>query len=145
MTIYADGACRGNPGPGGWAYVVVEFEEEVARASGSAPDTTNNRMELTAVAEALESHSLDEPLRIVSDSTYVINPIVERWFEGWQKRGWMLRGRKPVKNRDLWERLLAAWEARTAETVWCRVPGHSGHRWNELCDGIAVAASWGIT
>jgi ribonuclease HI len=145
VTIYTDGACRGNPGPGGWAYVVVEFEQEVARASGRDTHTTNNRMELTAVAEALETHPLDEPLHVVADSTYVLNPIVKKWFAGWQERGWMLRGGKPVKNRELWERLLAAREARTAETEWSRVAGHSGHRWNELCDSIAVGASRGTT
>ena len=99
-VVYTDGACRGNPGPGGWAWVVPDEQSD----SGGAPQTTNQRMELTAVLEAVRS--LEGPLEVFSDSTYVVNCFRDRWWEGWIRRGWRNSQKKPVANRDLWEPLV---------------------------------------
>lgn len=131
--VYTDGACSGNPGPGGWAWIVPDG----AFAAGAASQTTNQRMELTAVLEAVRS--LDGALEIVSDSTYVVNCFRDRWWEGWLRRGWVNSQRKPVANRDLWEPLVALYQERDLVFRW--VKGHNGDRWNDLADRLAVEAA----
>ncbi len=138
VTIYTDGACSGNPGPGGWAAVLVAPSGKEKELSGAEAQTTNNRMELTAAAEALEA--LTEPcaVRIHSDSAYLVNAFRDRWLDGWQRRGWTKADKSPVLNRDLWERLLAQ-DARH-HVEWIKVKGHAGVPMNERVDGLAVAA-----
>ena len=132
-TVFTDGACSGNPGRGGWAWAVPGGRF----ASGYEPRTTNQRMELTAVLEAVRS--LDGVLDVVTDSTYVANCFRDRWFEGWRRRGWLNSARKPVANRDLWEPLVEAFEAgRFGVPRW--VKGHSGDVMNDLVDELAVEA-----
>lgn len=131
--VYTDGACSGNPGPGGWAWAVPGGPF----ASGAAAHTTNQRMEITAVLEALRA--LDGPIEVVSDSTYVVHCFRDRWYEGWRRRGWTNSQKKPVANRDLWEPLIDLYLARgDVEFRW--VKGHSGDVMNDLVDGLAVEA-----
>lgn len=133
-TVYTDGACSGNPGPGGWAWAVPGGPW----ASGAEPRTTNQRMELTAVLEAVRS--LDGVLDVVTDSTYVANCFRDRWYLGWRKRGWRNAAGKPVANRDLWEPLVEAFEAgRFGVPRW--VKGHGGDPCNDLVDRLAVEAA----
>lgn len=132
-TVFTDGACSGNPGPGGWAWV----EPDGDWASGYDPVTTNQRMELTAVLRAVER--FDGPLRIVSDSTYVVNCWRDGWWKGWLKRDWRNSRKEPVANRDLWESLIPHFRDRSdLHMEW--VKGHSGDRWNDLADRLAVGA-----
>ena len=131
--VYTDGACSGNPGPGGWAWAVPGGPF----ASGAAAHTTNQRMEITAVLEALRA--LDGPIEVVSDSTYVVHCFRDRWYEGWRRRGWTNSQKKPVANRDLWEPLIDLCLARgDVEFRW--VKGHSGDPMNDLVDALAVEA-----
>jgi len=133
ITIYTDGACSGNPGPGGWAWAI----EGGAFASGFAAQTTNQRMELTAALEAVRAN--EGPIEIVSDSTYVVNCFKDRWHVGWLKRGWRNSKNEPVANRDLWEPFIELVLARRNVTFrW--VKGHSGHSMNDLVDQLAVEA-----
>ncbi|HJR93732.1 MAG TPA: SLOG family protein [Acidimicrobiia bacterium] len=132
-TVYTDGACSGNPGPGGWAWIVPDG----AFAAGAEATTTNQRMELSAVLDAVRS--LDGPLEVISDSAYVVNCFRDRWWEGWLKRGWVNANKKPVANRDLWEPLVEA--VRRDDVVFRWVKGHSGDRWNDLADRLAVEAA----
>lgn len=129
--MYTDGACSGNPGPGGWGWVIPEGEA----AYGGAEETTNQRMELTAALEAVKA--IPGPLHIVSDSTYVVNCFRDNWWQGWLKRGWKNSQRKPVANRDLWEPLIELYQERDVTFAW--VKGHSGDRWNDRADELAVA------
>ncbi|MFP5332713.1 MAG: ribonuclease H [Acidimicrobiia bacterium] len=131
--VYTDGACSGNPGPGGWAWIVPDG----AFAAGAADPTTNQRMELTAALEAVRSNP--GPLEIISDSTYLVNCFRDRWWEGWIKRGWVNSQRKPVANRDLWEPLVALYQERDLVFRW--VKAHAGDHWNELADRLAVEAA----
>ena len=131
--VYTDGACSGNPGPGGWAWVVPDGPY----GSGGEPNTTNQRMELTAALEAIRS--LDGSLEIISDSTYVVNCFRDRWWEGWLERGWLNSQKKPVANRDLWEPLIEMYQTRQVTFRW--VKGHSGDRWNDRADELAVTAA----
>jgi len=132
LRVYTDGACSGNPGPGGWAWASSPDHHD----SGGEADTTNNRMELTAVLRALESNV--GPLTVVMDSTYVKDGL-EKWTAGWVRNGWRTRSGDPVKNRDLWQPLVAARDARPAgELDFEWVPGHSGDVMNDLVDGLAV-------
>lgn len=131
--VYTDGACSGNPGPGGWAWAVPEGRY----ASGADPKTTNQRMELTAVLDAVTE--LEHPLEVLSDSTYVVNCFRDRWWEGWIARDWKNSQRKPVANRDLWEPLVEA--VRAGDVVFRWVKGHSGNEWNDFVDGLAVEAA----
>jgi ribonuclease HI len=133
VVAFTDGACRGNPGPGGWGVVLRSGERE-RRLSGGEPETTNNRMELTAAIEALAA--LKEPCRVslYTDSTYVRNGITE-WLPAWKRRGWRTAGRKPVKNLDLWQRLEAVTNGHEVDWHW--VKGHAGHPGNELADALA--------
>ena len=132
-VVFTDGACSGNPGPGGWAYAVPGG----VWASGSEPRTTNQRMELQAVLEAVRG--LQGELEIVTDSTYVANCFRDKWYLGWRKRGWRNSAGKPVANTDLWEPLIAAFEAgRFGVPRW--VKGHAGDPMNDLVDRLAVEA-----
>ena len=129
-TVYTDGACSGNPGPGGWGWVIPDGEA----AYGGAPETTNQRMELQAALEAVKA--IPGPLHIVSDSTYVVNCFKDNWWKGWLKRGWKNSQKKPVANRDLWEPLIDLYQERDVTFEW--VKGHSGDRWNDRADELAV-------
>lgn len=133
VEAYTDGACRGNPGPGGWG-VVLHFEDRVKELSGGEMQTTNNRMELTAAIRALEA--LQQPCRvdIYTDSTYVRNGITE-WLPNWRRRNWRTAAKKPVKNKDLWQRLDAL--ASEHDVRWKWVRGHAGHAGNERADALA--------
>lgn len=131
-TVYTDGACSGNPGPGGWAWVVPDGPA----GSGAEPATTNQRMELTAVLQAIRTFS--GPLLVISDSTYVVNCFRDRWWEGWIRRGWLNSQKKPVANRDLWEPIVERFRAGGIEFRW--VKGHAGNRWNDEADRLAVEA-----
>lgn len=133
VEAYTDGACRGNPGPGGWG-VVLKLGDTVKELSGGEAETTNNRMELTAAIRALET--LKRPCRvdIYTDSTYVRTGIME-WLPNWERRGWRTAARKPVKNQDLWQRLAALERAHDVRWHWVR--GHSGHAGNERADALA--------
>ena len=132
--VYTDGACLGNPGPGGWAWAVPGGRF----ASGAAAQTTNQRMEITAAAEAV-GH-LDGPLRVISDSTYVVNCFRNGWWKGWLARGWVTSARKPVVSRDLWEPLITLVNER-GDVTFRWVKGHSGDEMNDLVDALAVAQS----
>ena len=135
-TAYTDGACLGNPGPGGWAWAVPGGRF----ASGAAAHTTNQRMEIAAALEAVLA--LEGPLEIVSDSTYVVNCFRDRWWEGWIARGWRNKAKQPVANRDLWEPLIEAVQARGPGGVRFRwVKGHGGDMFNDLVDRLAVEAA----
>jgi ribonuclease HI len=134
-VAYTDGACSGNPGPGGWAWAVPGG----AWASGAEAHTTNQRMEITATLEALTS--LPGAVEIVSDSTYVVHCFRDRWWEGWMRRGWQNSQRKPVANRDLWEPLIALYREREGLISFRWVKGHSGDPGNDLVDRLAVEAA----
>ncbi len=138
VNIYTDGACKGNPGPGGWGAVLVYngIEKEL---SGGERETTNNRMELTAVIRALSA--LKEPceVELCSDSKYVLDALTKGWAKGWQKNGWRKADKKPALNPDLWQELLALTDMHKMTYVW--VKGHEGHSYNERCDAMAVAES----
>jgi ribonuclease HI len=132
--VFTDGACRGNPGPGGWAWAL----DETTYDSGGEAVSTNQRMEIRAALEAVRA--LDGPLMVVSDSTYVVNCFRDQWHVGWVERGWTTSGRKPVANRDLWEPLVDLYVAR-GDVAFRWVKGHSGNRMNDFVDALAVAAS----
>ncbi len=134
VDIYTDGACKHNPGPGGWGAVIV-FKGIEKELSGGEAHTTNNRMELMAVISALEA--LKEPCEVTltSDSKYVIDSIEKRWVYGWKQRGWVKSDKSPALNPDLWERLLQLLEIHEVKLVW--VKGHAGHPYNERCDELA--------
>jgi ribonuclease HI len=136
IEIYTDGACRGNPGPGGWAALLTSGAHE-KEISGAEAHTTNNRMELTAVIRALEALKRPVRARVYTDSQYVRHGIRE-WLPQWKARGWRTAGRKPVKNQDLWERLDQL--ATGHEIEWHWVPGHAGVPGNERVDRLANAA-----
>lgn len=131
--IFTDGACRGNPGPGGWGAILRHGDAEKTLYGGQ-PDTTNNRMELTAVIEALDCLKKPVKVRVTTDSTYVMKGYTE-WLPNWKKKNWVTSARKPVKNDDLWKKLdkLAA----KHDIEWHWVKGHSGHAENELVDDLA--------
>ena len=132
--VWTDGACSGNPGPGGWAWATRDGRQ----ASGGAAQTTNQRMEIQAALEAVTA--LDGPLVVVSDSTYVVNCFRDEWWRGWLARGWTTSAKKPVANRDLWEPLVTA--VRERDDIRFRwVKGHSGDVMNDLVDRLAVEAA----
>lgn len=135
VEIYTDGACSGNPGKGGWGAVLVYGNKE-KEISGADSDTTNNRMELTAVIEALKM--LKEPCNVTltTDSKYVCDAINKKWVYSWREKGWKKADRKPALNVDLWEKLLELLEIHKVEFIWVR--GHNGHPYNERCDRLAV-------
>lgn len=136
--VYTDGACSGNPGPGGWAWAIAPRGE--TNDSGAEPATTNQRMELQAVLSALRTLApAPGPIEIVSDSQYVVKCFTEGWWQGWLRRGWKNSQREPVANRDLWEPLISLVRERgDIEFRWVR--GHTGDPMNEFVDVLAVAA-----
>ena len=138
VTIYTDGACSGNPGPGGWA-AILQYGARQKEISGGEARTTNNRMELTAVIEALSL--LKEPCEVdlYSDSRYVIDALTKGWARSWRARNWVKGDKKPALNPDLWEKLLDLCERHTVRFHW--VKGHAENAYNERCDGMAVAES----
>lgn len=133
VVIYTDGACSGNPGPGGWGAVMI-FGEHVREIHGGEPATTNNRMELMAAIQALETLNRPCKVELHTDSTYVMKGISE-WIHGWKTRGWKTADKKPVKNDDLWRRLDTA--RLRHEVTWKWVKGHAGHELNERADALA--------
>ena len=133
VTIYTDGACRGNPGPGGWGALLL-FGEHEKELWGGEDETTNNRMELLAAIQALEALTKSCDVEIWTDSTYVKNGVTS-WMQNWKKNGWRTSNKKSVKNRDLWERLDAAQERHAVSWHW--VKGHAGHDGNERADMLA--------
>lgn len=136
VDIYTDGACSGNPGPGGWG-ALLRIDGKEKELSGYAPATTNNRMEMMAVIEALRALKRPVAVRVHTDSQYVQKGISE-WIHGWKKRGWQTADRKPVKNADLWQALDAATIGHKIEWLWVR--GHAGHVENERVDALARRA-----
>lgn len=137
VDIYTDGACSGNPGPGGWG-VVMHWKGHVKELSGFELETTNNRMELMAAIQGVESLKRGVgQVRIHTDSTYVKDGIT-KWIFGWKKNGWKTAAKKPVKNQDLWQRLDAALAGYDVQWHW--IKGHSGHPENERCDELARLA-----
>jgi ribonuclease HI len=133
LEVWTDGACSGNPGPGGWAWATQDGRQ----ASGGSPATTNQRMEIEAALEAVTT--LDGSLVVVSDSTYVVNCFRDAWWQGWLARGWLNSTKKPVANRDLWEPLIVAVRDR-GDVAFRWVKGHSGDTMNDLVDRLAVEA-----
>lgn len=136
VVIYTDGACEGNPGPGGYAAIVDDGVSQ-REISGGEPQTTNNRMELRAVIEGLASLPAGTRARVVTDSQYVVNGVTS-WAKTWQKNGWRNAAKEPVKNRDLWEKLLALSKEHDVRWEWVR--GHNGHPENERADALARRA-----
>ena len=136
LEVWTDGACSGNPGPGGWAWATKDGRQ----GSGGAKATTNQRMEVQAALEAVRTLGADGPLVVVSDSTYVVNCFRDGWWKGWLAKGWVNSQKKPVANKDLWEPLILAVKDRPDVTFrW--VKGHSGDEMNDLVDALAVAAA----
>lgn len=133
VDIYTDGACSGNPGPGGWGFVIY-YPEGPERSCGGEAQTTNNRMELTAAIRALEAVGTETSVTLYTDSTYVKNGVTS-WIASWKRNGWKTAAKKPVKNKDLWERLDAL--ATRANVNWKWVKGHAGHAGNEEADRLA--------
>ena len=133
VVIYTDGACSGNPGPGGWG-AILKFGGHEKELSGGARETTNNQMELMAAISALEAIKRPCSIAVYTDSNYVKNGITT-WIHGWRKNGWKTAAKKPVKNADYWKRLLAALQPHDVEWHW--VKGHSGHPENERADELA--------
>ncbi len=136
VEIYTDGACRGNPGPGGWG-VLMRFNDVEKTLYGAEADTTNNRMEMTAVIEALRALNRPCAIAITTDSTYVQKGITE-WIQNWKKRGWKTAGKQSVKNVDLWQRLDQLANGHQIDWHWVR--GHTGHPENEMADQLATGA-----
>lgn len=136
IIIYTDGSCSGNPGPGGWAALLI-FGETKKECMGAVAETTNNRMELRAALEALQS--LKEPCKVKlhTDSAYLKNAFTQGWIKNWQKNGWRTASKKPVENQDLWKKLITENERHTIE--WIKVKGHANDEYNNLVDGMAVA------
>ena len=136
ITIYTDGACRGNPGKGGWGAVLL-YNGVTKELSGGERETTNNKMELTAAIEALSA--LKEPceVELYSDSKYLTDAINKGWVYGWKKKNWIKSDKKPALNADLWEKLLALTAVHKVTFIW--VKGHNGMRYNERCDQLATA------
>jgi ribonuclease HI len=136
VSIFTDGACRGNPGPGGWG-AILKFGTVEKELSGGTTDTTNNRMEMMAAISALEALKRPVTIDLYTDSTYVRDGIT-KWIHGWKKRGWRTADKKPVKNVDLWQRLETAMDRHRVEWHW--VKGHAGHPENERADELARKA-----
>lgn len=135
IEIYTDGACSGNPGPGGWGAVLV-YNGKEKELSGSEKNTTNNRMELTAVIMALNELNQPCEVKLTTDSKYVCDAVNKGWVYSWRKNGWRKSDKKPALNVDLWEELLSLLEKHEVQFIW--VKGHNGHKYNEICDTLAV-------
>lgn len=138
VIIYTDGACSGNPGPGGWA-CILRCDGKERAFSGGDPDTTNNRMELTAAVKALEALKYPCLVTLVTDSRYLVDGIEKGWAKSWKARGWRRSNGKTALNSDLWERLLSLLDIHRVRFEW--IAGHSGHPENERCDTLAVTQS----
>ena len=136
--IYTDGACSGNPGPGGYGVVLLDDAGNRRELSAGYIKTTNNRMELRAVIAGLEALTMPCNVTLYSDSQYVVKAIEEKWLENWVKRGWKKADKKPVMNVDLWKRLILQLERHKMKFIWTK--GHAGDIENERCDELAVAA-----
>lgn len=138
ITIYTDGACSGNPGPGGYG-VILRFNDTVKELSGGFRITTNNRMEIMGAIKGLESLKEHCDVTIVTDSQYLVNAIEKGWAKKWKSNGWMRNNKDKALNPDLWEKLLSLLSNHTVKFQWVR--GHNGHAENERCDQLAVAAA----
>ena len=135
--MYTDGACSGNPGPGGWGALLIWNGKE-KELSGGEPNTTNNRMEMRAVIEGLKILKRPCHVKIHSDSALIVNTFNQNWIDNWQKKGWKKKKKKPVENRDLWEEMLKAMKPH--DVKWIKVKGHSGNELNDRVDALAVRA-----
>lgn len=135
ISIYTDGACKGNPGPGGWGAILC-YNGKEKELSGFEAETTNNRMEITAVIKALEALKESCEVNLYTDSQYVYNAIDKGWAKKWQKNNWMRNKNEPALNKDLWEKLLKLLDSHNVKFNW--VKGHAGHPQNERCDQLAV-------
>lgn len=138
VTIYTDGACSGNPGPGGWGTILRCMGKE-KELSGGERQTTNNRMELTAVIEGLKALRFPCRVTVTTDSQYVYNGVTKGWAEGWRQNNWIKKDKRPALNADLWEELLNLLAVHDVTFVW--IKGHNNHAENERCDTLAVAQS----
>ena len=139
IILYADGACSGNPGPGGWGVILKHAGTgKTKELSGGEKQTTNNRMELTAVIRGLEAITKASKVKVMTDSQYVVKGMTE-WIENWMAKNWKTANKKPVKNVDLWQKLLEA--ANKHQVSWEWIEGHAGHPENERCDRLAVSAA----
>jgi ribonuclease HI len=138
VEIYTDGACSGNPGPGGWGAVLIH-QGRRKELSGGERESTNQRMELKAAIEALSSLKYPCRVKLYSDSAYLVNAFNQNWFRNWERNGWQTAKKTPVENRDLWQQLLEL--SRTHRIDWIKVKGHAGHRENNRCDELAKAAA----
>jgi len=135
LTIYTDGACSGNPGPGGWGAVLL-YKDQVKEIFGGERNTTNQRMELKAAIEALKALKVRGwKVSLYSDSAYLVNAFQQNWLSNWQKNGWKNSKKEPVANQDLWQELLLLMEKNQIQIL--KVKGHTGDRWNERCDELA--------
>jgi ribonuclease HI len=134
IDLYTDGACSGNPGPGGWGAILIcgDYRREF---SGGAPDTTNNRMELSAIIEGLRKIKQPSTVTVYSDSAYVVNAFNQGWIHNWQKNGWRTNGKKAVQNTDLWRELIEL--AKQHDVSFIKVKGHSDNDFNNRCDELA--------
>jgi len=137
VDIYTDGACSGNPGPGGWA-ALLQYNGKEKELSGADRATTNNRMEMTAVIRALQELKKPCHVRLHSDSALIINAMTQGWIENWQAKGWRKADKKPVENRELWEEMLSAMKQHRVD--WIKVKGHADDVRNNRVDALAVAA-----
>ena len=135
VFLYTDGACSGNPGPGGWC-AILQYNNREKMLSGSEPDTTNNRMELTAVIEGLSALKQRCAVEVVTDSKYVCDAINMHWLQSWMNKNWKKADNKPVLNRELWEALAELLSQHDVRFTW--IKGHAGHPENERCDAVAV-------
>ncbi len=142
VTIYTDGACSGNPGAGGWGAILI-CGKRAKRISGGEADTTNNRMELSAIINALSVLKSPSNVKLYSDSAYVVNAFNQNWLNNWQNTGWTTSGRKPVQNKDLWLKLLDP--TKTHKVEFAKVKGHADNAFNNECDELARAAIENIT
>lgn len=138
VIVYTDGACSGNPGPGGWA-ALLQWQKQEKELSGGDPQTTNNRMEMRAVIEALKALNQPCNVKIHSDSALIINTFQKGWIDSWVKRGWKKSNKKPVENQDLWKEMLRAMKPHNVE--WIKVKGHADNERNNRVDRLAVEAS----
>ena len=136
VTIYTDGACSGNPGPGGWGAILM-YKDNKKEISGGKKDTTNNVMELTAVIEALKLLKYPCKVNVYSDSAYVVNAFLQHWINGWQRNNWKTSDKKDVKNKELWQELIEL--TKIHNVTFIKVKGHSDNEYNNRCDELARA------
>lgn len=141
VIIYTDGACSGNPGPGGWGTILM-YKENKKEISGGKADTTNNVMELTAVIEGLKLLKFSCKVKLYSDSAYVVNAFNQKWIYGWLKNGWKNASKEPVKNKELWQELYGLTKIHEVEFI--KVKGHSDNEYNNRCDELARNAIQGL-